>query len=134
MSFRLAVCAEMVYGELPLIERVERIHGRGFEVELWDTRGRDIAAIAATGARFSSMSGYFGGSLIDPDSAGEVLASAEKLLPVALELGVERMVVHPAELGEGGRAVRPSTGPAARCGLPVYEPLNAWPSWGKSMG
>ena len=41
MSFRLAVCAEMVYGELPLIERVERIHEQGFEVELWDTRGRD---------------------------------------------------------------------------------------------
>jgi hydroxypyruvate isomerase len=32
MSFRLAVCAEMVYGELPLIERVQRIHGQGFEV------------------------------------------------------------------------------------------------------
>lgn len=107
MSFRLAVCAEMVYGELPLIERVERIHGQGFEVELWDTRGRDIAALTATGARFSSMSGYFGGSLTDPGSADEVLASAEKLIPTALELGIERMVVHPAELGEGGRAVRP---------------------------
>ena len=84
MSFRLAVCAEMVYGELPLIERFERIHGQGFDVELWDTRGRDIGALAATGARFSSMSGYFGGSLVDPDSAGEVLASAEKLVSVAL--------------------------------------------------
>jgi len=45
MSFRLAVCAEMVYGELPLIERVERIHEQGFEVKLWDTRGRDTAQI-----------------------------------------------------------------------------------------
>jgi hydroxypyruvate isomerase len=105
MSFRLAVCAEMVYGERPLIQRVERIHEQGFEVELWDTRGRDIAALTATGARFSSMSGYFGGSLIDPDSADEVLASAERLIAVALELGVKRLVVHPAELGEGGLAV-----------------------------
>ena len=55
MSLRLAVCAEMVYGELPLVERVERIHEQGFDVELWDTRGRDIAALAATGASFSSM-------------------------------------------------------------------------------
>ncbi len=107
MSFRLAACAEMLYGELPLTERVARIHEQGFEVELWDTRGRDIAGLAATGARFSSMSGYFGGSLSDPGSADEVVASAEKLIPVALELGIERMVVHPAELGEGGRAVRP---------------------------
>lgn len=126
MSFRLAVCAEMVYGDLPLIERVHRIHEQGFEVELWDTRGRDIAALAATGARFSSMSGYFGGSLIDPDSAGEVMASAEKLIPVALELGVERMVVHPAELGEGGLAVRPvhrSTGQMWLTGLRTLEGL-----------
>ncbi|MBG6184870.1 hydroxypyruvate isomerase [Arthrobacter sp. CAN_A214] len=126
MSFRLAVCAEMVYGELPLIERVKRINEQGFEVELWDMRGRDVAALAATGARFSSMSGYFGGSLIDPDSASEVLASAEKLIPVALELGVERMVVHPAELGEGGQAVRPlqrSTGQMWLTGLRTLEKL-----------
>ncbi|MFF2842148.1 TIM barrel protein [Paenarthrobacter sp. NPDC057981] len=128
MSFRLAVCAEMVYGELPLIERVRRIHGHGFEVELWDTRGRDIGALAATGARFSSMSGYFGGSVIDPANAHEVLASAEKLIPTALELGVERMVVHPAELGEGGRAVRPthrSAGEMWLTGLRTLEQLGA---------
>ncbi len=126
MSFRLAVCAEMVYGQLPLIERVNRIHGQGFEVELWDTRERDITALAATGARFSSMSGYFGGSLIDPDGADEVLASAEKLIPTALKLGVERMVVHPAELGEGGLAVRPahrSTGQMWLTGLRTLERL-----------
>ena len=126
MSFRLAVCAEMVYGHLPLIERVMRIHEQGFEVELWDTRGRDISALAASGARFSSMSGYFGGSLIDPDGADEVLASAEKLIPTALELGVERMVVHPAELGEGGLAVRPvhrSTGQMWLTGLRTLERL-----------
>lgn len=126
MSFRLAVCAEMVYGELPLTERVERIHKQGFEVELWDTRGRDIAALAATGGRFSSMSGYFGGSLIDPDGADAVLVSAEKLIPVARELGVERMVVHPAELGEGGRAVSPthrSNGQMWLTGLRTLERL-----------
>ncbi|NWL10546.1 hydroxypyruvate isomerase [Paenarthrobacter nitroguajacolicus] len=128
MSFRLAACAEMLYGELPLTERVKRIHEQGFEVELWDTRGRDIAALVATGARFSSMSGYFGGSLTDPASANEVLASAEKLIPVALELGIERMVVHPAELGEGGRAVRPvhrSTGEMWLTGARSLERLAA---------
>ncbi|MBO1269281.1 TIM barrel protein [Arthrobacter cavernae] len=126
MNFRLAVCAEMVYGELPLLDRVRRIHEQGFEVELWDTRGRDISALAATGARFSSMTGYFGGSVIDPANAHEVLASAEKLIPTALELGVERMVVHPAELGEGGVAVRPAqraTGEMWLTGLRTLERL-----------
>jgi hydroxypyruvate isomerase len=126
MSFRLAVCAEMVYGELPLLDRVRRIHEQGFEVELWDTRDRNITALAATGAVFSSMSGYFGGSLIDPQGADEVVASAEKLVPTALELGIERMVVHPAELGPGGVAVRPlhrSSGEMWLTGLRTLERL-----------
>lgn len=126
MSFRLAACAEMIYGELPLVERVRRIHEQGFEVELWDTRGRDIPALVATGARFSSMSGYFGGSLIDPEGSGRVVESAERLIPTALELGVERMVVHPAELGDGGVAVRPlhrSTGQMWMTGLRTLERL-----------
>jgi hydroxypyruvate isomerase len=57
-----------------------------------------------------------------------VLASAEKLIPAALELGVERMVVHPAELGEGGHAVRPgyrSTGEMWLTGLRTLEKLGA---------
>lgn len=126
MSFRLAACAEMIYGELALVERVRRIHEQGFEVELWDTRNRDIPALAATGARFSSMSGYFGGSLIDPDSSDRVVESAERLIPTALELGVERMVVHPAELGAGGVAVRPlhrSSGHMWMTGLRTLERL-----------
>ena len=128
MSFRLAACAEMIYGELPLVERVRRIHEQGFEVELWDTRNRDISALAATGARFSSMSGYFGGSLIDPDSADRVVESAEKLIPTALELGVERLVIHPAELGDGGVAVRPlhrSTGQMWLTGLRTLQRLGS---------
>lgn len=126
MTFQLAVCAEMVYRELPLVERVERIHNLGFQVEIWDSRNRDIHGLAATGARFSSMSGYFGGSLIDADGADEVLASAEKLIPTALELGVERMVIHPAELGEAGQAIRPtrrSTGNMWLNGLRTLERL-----------
>jgi hydroxypyruvate isomerase len=134
MSFRLAVCAEIVYGDLPLVERVRRIHDQGFEVELWDTRGRDISALAATGARFSSMSGYFGGSLVDPDSADKVVASAEKLIPTALELGVERMVVHPAELGEGGVAVRPLHRSTGRMWLTALRTLDRLAAVGAQHG
>ncbi len=42
---RLAVCAEMVFTELPFTERVRRIHEAGFDVELWDSRSKDIAAL-----------------------------------------------------------------------------------------
>src|SRR4249919_477186 len=36
MSFRLAVSAEMVFVDLPFLERVRRITDAGFEVEIWD--------------------------------------------------------------------------------------------------
>ena len=103
---RLAVCAEMVFTEQPFVERVQRIHEAGFDVELWDSRSKDLRALAATGARFSSMTGYSAGSLVEPETADLVVSTAEALIPTALELGVERLVVHPAEL-VGGQAVRP---------------------------
>ena len=35
-GYRLAVCAEMVYLDLPFVERVRRIADLGFEVEISD--------------------------------------------------------------------------------------------------
>ena len=87
---RLAVCAEMVFTDLPFTERVRRIHEAGFDVELWDSRTKDIGALKATGAVFSSMTGYTAGSLVDPDTADDVVRTAESLIPTALELGVSR--------------------------------------------
>ena len=70
---RLAVCAEMVFTDLPFTERVRRLHEAGFDVELWDSRSKDIGALKATGAVFSSMTGYTSGSLVDPDTADDVV-------------------------------------------------------------
>ncbi len=38
--FDLAVCAEMVFLELPVTERVRRIADLGFQVEIWDWTGK----------------------------------------------------------------------------------------------
>ena len=35
-GFTLAVCAEMVFRDRPVCERVRRIHDLGFAVEIWD--------------------------------------------------------------------------------------------------
>ena len=122
---RLAVCAEMVFTDLPFTERVRRIHEAGFDVELWDSRTKDIAELKATGAVFSSMTGYTAGSLVDPDTADEVVRTAESLIPTALELGVSRMVVHPAELidGHAARPVYRSSGPMWITGARTLERL-----------
>lgn len=103
---RLAASAEMLFLDLPFTERVRRIHDAGFDVEIWDSRTKDIAALKATGARFSSMTGYSAGSVVEADTADQVVATAEALIPTALELGVERLVVHSAELVDG-QAARP---------------------------
>jgi hydroxypyruvate isomerase len=106
-SFQLAVCAEMVFTELPLLDRVHRIRDTGFAVEIWSWHDKDLAALAATGARFTSMTGYLHGDLIDPASAEEVVRSAELSIKAAEQLGVSRLNLHTAELDGEGRAVRP---------------------------
>ena len=47
-AFRLAVCAEMVFLDLPITERVRRIAGLGFDAEIWDWTRHDIDALART--------------------------------------------------------------------------------------
>lgn len=104
--FELAVCAEMVFTDLPFPERVRRIHELGFSVELWSFHDKDLDALAATGARFSSMTGYLHGDLYHPDGADEVVRTAQSAIKAAAVLGVPRLVVHPGELVEG-QAARP---------------------------
>jgi hydroxypyruvate isomerase len=105
--FDLAVCAEMVLRDLPIAERARKIAARGFAVEIWDWTRHDIAALARTGARFSSMTGYVTGDLIDDDGADELLRTAERSIPVAKELGVPRLNLHGTGLDGRGLPVKP---------------------------
>ena len=61
--FKLAISAEMVFLDLPFVERVKRIHALGFSAEIWNWTNKDISALAATGADFTSMTGYISGTL-----------------------------------------------------------------------
>ncbi|MBL7261193.1 TIM barrel protein [Paractinoplanes lichenicola] len=107
-DFRLAVCAEMVFLELPFVERVRRISELGFEVEMWAWAGKDLDAIAGTGAVVSSMTGYLRGTLADPDGAAELLKTAELSLEAAERLGCPRLNVHGTGLDERGLPVVPA--------------------------
>ena len=102
----LAVCSEMVFTDLPLIDRVRRIDDLGFAVEIWSWHDKDLDALAATGARFSSMTGYLHGDLVDRASADEVVRTAELSIKAAQTLGVPRLNLHTAELVDG-TAARP---------------------------
>lgn len=102
---RLAASAEMLFLDLPFAERVRRIAGLGFEVEIWDWTTKDVEELAATGATFSSMTGYITGTLADPDGAEELLRTAERSLRVAEQLDCPRLNVHGTGLDGRGLPV-----------------------------
>lgn len=105
-TFDLAVCAEMVFLDLPFVDRVRRLTDRGFAVEMWSWWDKDIDALAATGASFSSMTGYIHGNLVEDKEADAMVETAAQAIDVAARLGVPRLVVHPAEL-VAGQAAKP---------------------------
>ena len=105
--FSLAVCAEMVFLDLPVTERIRRIDALGFAVEIWDWTRHDLAALAATGATFSSMTGYVRGNLTDPAGADELLVTAEQSVVAAARLGVGRLNLHGTGLDGRGVPVTP---------------------------
>jgi hydroxypyruvate isomerase len=107
MGFVLAACAEMLYRDLPFVERVRTIHERGFAVEIWDWTTKDLPALAATGATFTSMTGYVGGSLTDPDGADALLASAARSVVASRTLGTPNLNLHGTGLDADGLPVRP---------------------------
>ncbi|NQX13074.1 TIM barrel protein [Microbacteriaceae bacterium VKM Ac-2855] len=107
MSFILAASAEMLFTELPLIERVERIHTLGFQVEIWDWSTKDLRALAETGAIFSSMTGYLRGDLTSDDGADALLATAEESLQAATIIDSPRLNLHGTGLDPNGLPVVP---------------------------
>ena len=106
-GFTLAVCAEMVFREKPFEERVRIIDDLGFRVEIWDWTTKDLVALAATGARFTSMTGYVEGDLVDPDGADSLLRTAQQSIAAAHQLGTPNLNLHGTGLDAGGLPVRP---------------------------
>ncbi len=134
MSFRLAVSAEMVFTDLPFIDRVNRIDELGYEVEIWDWTKKDIPALVATGATFSSMTGYINGALGDPDGAAELLRTAEQSLKVAEQLDCPRLNVHGTGLDDRGLPVIATESVSPRMWLTAARTLTRLAELGERSG
>ncbi len=114
--FILAVSAEMVFLDLPFVERVRRLHALGFAVEIWTGRATTFDALAATGARFTSMTGYVAGDLVSSRRpcrpawpvARESLDVAERLACPSLNLQWHRPGPTRPAGQAAGRGERPS--------------------------
>jgi hydroxypyruvate isomerase len=134
MSFVLAVCAEMVHRDLPIVERARRIHESGFAVEIWDWTSKDLAALAATGARFTSMTGYVEGSLTEPEGADALLASAERSIEASRVLGSPNLNLHGTGLDPNGLPVHPVATVTGAMWLAAAETLGRVADLGKREG
>jgi hydroxypyruvate isomerase len=108
--FVLAACAEMLFRDLPVAERVRRLTGLDVQVEIWDWTRHDLDALAALrddGAVYSSMTGYVRGGLVEPDAVADLLATAQESVPVAKRLGIPRLNLHGTGLDGQGLPVVP---------------------------
>jgi hydroxypyruvate isomerase len=106
-GFTLAVCAEMVFLDEPIEERVRIIHDLGFAVEIWDWTTKDLGALAATGATFTSMTGYIEGNLTEPAGADALLRTAEQSIAAAAALGTPNLNLHGTGLDGRGLPRQP---------------------------
>ena len=132
--FVLAVSAEMVFLDLPFVERVRRLHALGFAVEIWDWTRHDIDALAATGARFTSMTGYVSGDLVSAEGRAALLASARESLAVAERLGCPSLNLHGTGLDPRGLPVKPLAVASGQHWLAARDTLAGIARLGESAG
>ena len=133
-TFTLAVCAEMVFRALPVLERLKRITDYGFQAEIWDWTKHDIAALAKSGATFSSMTGYVTGTLADDAGADELLRTAKQSIPVAKELSCLRLNLHGTGLDGQGLPVVKSEVVTPAMWLKARDTLNRIADLGEEEG
>jgi hydroxypyruvate isomerase len=132
--FTLAASSEMLFVDLPHLERVRRLHELGFAVEIWYWTTKDIDALAGTGARFTSMTGYVTGRLADEDGAAELLRTAALSIPIAHRLGIPVLNLHGTGLDNRGLAVSPSYHVSGGEWLKAGETLHRIAELGRAEG
>lgn len=121
--FTLAVCAEMVFRDLPIEERIRRIDDLGFQVEIWNHDDHDVAALTRTGATFSSMTGYIHGNLVDDAGGDALVRTAQTCIDVAHRLGCPRLNLHGTGLGDAGLPITPVTRVTGPMWMSAYRTL-----------
>jgi hydroxypyruvate isomerase len=130
-GYTLAVSSEMLFVDLPHLDRVRRIHELGFAVEIWDWTTKDIDALVATGAHFTSMTGYVTGTLADPEGADELLLTAEQSVEIAHRLGNPVLNLHGTGLDSRGLPVVPSHEITGAMWIQAYKTLERIARLGK---
>jgi hydroxypyruvate isomerase len=126
--YRLSVCAETVFCQLPFPQRVEEIARSGFMVEFWRRTGADIEAVeqameADPSLEISNVSGSFDGSLMHPDGVETYLEDVKMRLAVARRVRCRRLMLLAGELGPAGEAINAVAAHPATRWITAYKTL-----------
>jgi len=134
--FPLAVTTEMFWQDVLYLERVRRISDLGFQVEMWDWTKKDLHAVAALGATWSTMTGYIHGDLYDAEGGRVMFETARQAVEAATIIGCPRLVVHGAELdgSRNGLPFRPQDKVTGQMWLNAYRTLEQLASLGEDNG
>ena len=105
-----SVCIEMVFTEVPFLERIGKAAEAGFDaVEFWNWDNKDLpalkAAVEEAGIGIASFQSNLGGTLIHPEQRDGFVASIAQSLEKAREVGSPGLFLLTDELGED-RSVR----------------------------
>jgi hydroxypyruvate isomerase len=120
----LSVCADTVFLRLPFAERVKKIAAKGFAVEFWNWKNRDIDSIAADPAiHISGFTGYLKGSIVHPDGAEEFLAGVQDSLAVAARLRCKTLFISSGELDGRGQVAHAIARHPATKWITAYKTL-----------
>ena len=107
---KTSVCIEMIYTEVPFLERFEKAARQGFDaVEFWNWDNKDMPAVKQAaqkaGIEIATFQSNLGGTLIHPDLRTSFTAGIQKSLDKAVEMGVSSLFLLSDELGDD-RSVR----------------------------
>ncbi|HLJ11489.1 MAG TPA: TIM barrel protein [Planctomycetaceae bacterium] len=122
--FRLALCADTIFCDLPFTQRVKQIAKAGFLVDFWRWMDRDIDAIAADpSVTITGITGYVGGSLVHPDGLEEYMKGVEQTLAVAKKLRCKQLVLSTGEINHEGKPVHQVARHPATFWITAYKGL-----------
>lgn len=97
MSLRFSVCVEMIFRDLPFLDRLDAVGASGAEAyEFWRLDGKDLPAIADRASRLglacAGLVGSDGGPLVDVHRRGDFLQGARRAIDAAQRVGTTTLI------------------------------------------
>jgi hydroxypyruvate isomerase len=109
MSLRVSVCVEMIFRDLPFLERLDHVAAVGAPAfEFWRWHDKELAAIGekarALGLVCAGMSATGGGPLVDADRRDDFVAHLRASVEAARTVGTTTMIVTTGQALDGVEA------------------------------